>query len=112
MIIAIEIILAVAAITGLVLAGKHSKGNKPPLAMGLTHGLVAAVGLILLIVAIVQGSTGTAITTALVLLVISALGGFVLLSIRVRGKNLPKPLMAIHGLIAVVGYLFLLIGVR
>jgi FtsH-binding integral membrane protein len=112
MIITAEIILAVAALVGLMLAVKHMRGNKPPLAVGLTHGLVGAVGLILLIVAMVQGTTGSAITIALVLLVISALGGFVLLSIRTRGKNLPRPLIAIHGLAAVAGYIVLLVGVR
>ncbi len=112
MIITVEVILALAAVGGIILAVRNLQQHQPPLAAGLAHGVIGAIGLVLLIVAMVKGTSGGAAITALVLLLISAIGGFVLLSLRTRGKSLPKPLMSIHGLAAIIGYLVLLIGVK
>ncbi|MEX2104461.1 MAG: hypothetical protein WD907_03905, partial [Bacilli bacterium] len=75
------------------------------------HGGVAATGLVLLIIAVLQGATGTLPLTALVLFVIAALGGFVLFAFHLRGRQLPKGLIYVHGLLAVVAEVLLIVAI-
>ncbi len=45
----------------------------------------------------------------IVLFVLAALGGFALLSFHLRGKPLPTPVTIIHGLVAAVGLVLLIV---
>src|SRR4051812_31100781 len=109
---AAAIVLGIAALGGVALAGIRLSGTpRPPTWMALVHGAVAAVGLVLLIyVAMTTTLPGLALT-ALGVLVLAALGGAALfLGFHLRGKALPIPLVLGHGLIAATGYLLLLIS--
>jgi membrane protease YdiL (CAAX protease family) len=105
------VLFAVAALGGLIMAGTRLRGSNPPLALALIHGAVAAAGLVALIVAVVHASAGTSLPRiALALFVVAALGGFVLFATHLRKKNIPVPLMLIHAVVAVGGFVTLLIG--
>jgi hypothetical protein len=49
------------------------------------------------------------LTLVIALFVIAALGGFVLLSFHLRGKPLPTGLAVVHGLVAAVALVLLIV---
>ena len=79
--------------------------------LAVGHGLLAAAGLVVLIVAVVGGSTGNLLIASLTLFVIAALGGFALFSFHLRRLRLPTPVVLIHGLVAVIAFVLLLIKI-
>jgi hypothetical protein len=107
------IVLGVAALGGLTLAGMRLSGRpRPPTWMALGHGAVAAAGLGLLIYAAVgtAGIPGLA-QIALGVFVLAALGGAVLFfGFHLREQALPIPLVLGHGLVAVTAYVLLLVS--
>lgn len=105
------VLFAVAALGGITLATLHLRQRGLPMALAIGHGLLAAAGLVLLIVAVVGGSMGNLLVTSLALFVIAALGGFALLSFHLRRLRLPTPVVLIHGLVAVVAFVLLLIRI-
>jgi hypothetical protein len=60
--------------------------------------------------AVVQGIGGSQARTALIILLVAALGGFFLLSFHIRKQNHPRAVIVLHALIAVIGVLALLAG--
>lgn len=101
-------LFAVAALFGLYLISRVFGGRLPPWPAAIMHGLLAASGLlILLYAAFIVGGAPFPVTVAAVLLVVAALGGFVLVSFHARQQVPPKPLAAIHALAAVAGFLTL-----
>ena len=105
------VLFAVAALGGITLATLHFRHKGLPLALALGHGLLAAAGLVILIVAVVGGSTGNLVIVSLALFVIAALGGFALFSFHLRRQPLPTPVVLIHGLVAVVAFVLLLVKI-
>jgi hypothetical protein len=106
------ILFALAAVFGLTMAVLHFKGQTPPKPMqALAHGVFAASGLAVLLVAVLQTGAEGARGAALGLFLVAALGGFALLSFHLRGRALPNGLVAGHGLIAVIAFLTLLYAV-
>lgn len=103
------VLFAVAALGGLLMASGHFRGHTPPKpALAALHGVFAAAGLVVLLLAVINIGTGGAPTIALVLFALAALGGFFLLSFHLRGRPLPGGLIGAHGLLAVVAFLVLL----
>jgi len=112
MLVVAAVLFALAALGGIILATLHLKKNDAPVSLALVHGLAAAVGLVLLIIVVTQmPSTGLA-GVALVIFLIAALGGFVLFAMHLTRKPLPRGLIFVHGLAAVVAFVLLLIGLR
>ena len=104
------LIFAVAAIVGLTMALAVFQGRLPPIASAITHGALAATGLVLLIVAVCHGAVGPA-RWALGFFLVAALGGFTLvLAYHARKKNLPANFVVGHATLAVIGLLLLLAG--
>jgi hypothetical protein len=103
------VLFAIAALGGATLATMHFKGRMPlPMPLALLHGLLAASGLVLLIIAaLTQPGFGGLALAALVIFVIAALGGFYLFAHHLRGQRLPSPVVLIHGGAAVVAFLAL-----
>jgi len=111
MIVAI-VLFAVAALGGLYMAVVRLRGaERPPTGIALLHGALAAAGLIVLIVAVADGSAPAAARTALVIFIVAALGGFYLFAQHLSKKALPIPVVVIHALVAVVGFVILLVAV-
>lgn len=105
------ILFAVAALGGLVLAVKHFGGAELPMPVSILHGLLAACGLVVLVLLFVQSEAPGYLTYSLLVMVVAALGGFFLFSFHLRGKRAPTPVVAIHGLAAVVGFVLLALAV-
>jgi hypothetical protein len=106
------ILFAIAALGGATMAFMHFKGRTPPpLALAALHGILAATGLIVLLLAVMKAGTGGTPGIALGLFVLAALGGFGLLSFHLRGRALPNGLVIGHGLLAVAGFAVLLAAV-
>jgi hypothetical protein len=102
-------LFAIAAVGGVAMALLHFRGRTPPRpALAAIHGVFAASGLIVLLLAVMQlGASGGA-GIALGLFLVAALGGFALLTFHLRGRALPSGLVAGHGLLAVAGFVVLL----
>jgi DMSO reductase anchor subunit len=98
---------ALAAILGMILLSYILRGKETPKGMALTHGPLAAIGLILLLVYTFNHRPGPVEST--VLLVIAAIGGIIVFARDITNKPVPKWLAIVHGLVAVAGFLFLLL---
>ena len=105
------VLFALAALGGVTMAVIRFRGaERPPTALALAHGALAAAGLIALIVAVMGATPGLG-RTALLVLIVAALGGFFLFAMHMQKKALPIPLMVVHALVAVVGFLILIAAV-
>jgi hypothetical protein len=105
------VLFGIAAVGGLVLAGIRFSGQPyPPLALALVHGLFAASGLVALILAITQVGAPDLAKVSLVVFLMAAAGGFVLISKHLRKLALPKALVVVHALAALVAFTLLLVA--
>ncbi|GER00321.1 hypothetical protein JCM17845_09440 [Iodidimonas gelatinilytica] len=102
------IAFAIAAVGGIVLASYVLRDKFAPWALSMLHAALGAVGLILLIALMVQGSTAQAVLIGFALLLIAALGGFFLASFHLRKHLPPKAVVIIHAGVAVAGFLVIL----
>jgi hypothetical protein len=106
------VLFGLAAVGGVYMAAVRFRGaDRPPTAIALVHGAAAAAGLIALIVAVVGMAEPGLARTALVVFIVAALGGFYLFAQHMQSKALPIPVVVVHGLIAVVGFVILLVAV-
>jgi len=99
------IIFALAALGGLYLAGHVLRDKFAPWSVSLLHAGLGAVGLILLVAAIVQGGASQGVLIGFVTLLVAALGGFFLASFHLRKKLAPKIVVVVHAAVAVAGFL-------
>lgn len=106
------VLFAVAAVGGLVMAAVRITGNRnPPAWLAMLHGLLAAAGLTLLLFAQFTIGLPRYALWALILLVIAAIGGlFLNLAFQEKRELLPKPVVYIHALIAVIGFILLIVA--
>jgi hypothetical protein len=105
------LLLVIAAAGGLVMAGMRFAGDRqPPASLAMLHGFLAAAALTLLLYAAATvGLPGMALA-ALVLLLVAA-GGGVILNLNYHWKQIPLPkwLIVVHALAAIVGFVLLLV---
>ena len=101
-----------AALGGLLMAGVRFMGKRnPPPWIAMLHGLLAGAGLTLLDYAAFTSTIPATATLALVLFVLAALGGLVLnLNYEWNRRLLPAPLLVVHALVAVSGFVLLLVA--
>jgi glucose uptake protein GlcU len=105
------ILFAVAAVAGLTMAIMHFRGTTPPkTVLAVLHGLFAASGLVVLLLALIKAGFGGKPGIAFGLLVVAALGGFALVGSHVQKKPLPSGLVVGHALLAVAGFVTLLVA--
>lgn len=106
------VLFGLAALGGLTLAGIRLGGApRPPTWMALGHGAVAATGVLLLIYAAVTTGLPPLAQYALGAFVLAAAGGlFIFLRFHQRGLELPLPFIAGHALVAVTGFVLLLMA--
>jgi hypothetical protein len=106
------VLFALAAVGGVVLAAIRFSGKPyPPLALAVVHGVFAASALIALIVAVANAAAPSLAKIALVLFLVAAVGGFVLFFKHLQKAELPRGLIIVHALIAIVAFV-LLLGAR
>jgi hypothetical protein len=103
-------VLTLAVAAGSVLALWHLRSvSRPPLVVGLAHGLTGAAGLAILLLSLrgpargVDAGVGSFGTIAAILFAAALLAGAALLLLRRKGM-----VMAIHAGIAITGYVLLL----
>lgn len=97
------IVFVIAALGGLVMAMKILKGKFAPWPLSLLHAALGATGLVLLLLAVFNGSADSRVMAALGILVVAALGGFYLASLHGREKIAPKAVVFVHAGVAVAG---------
>ncbi len=102
------IIFALAALSGLTLAMMHIRRRGAPISLALLHGLVAAMGLAVLVLAMVKAHLGGLVAVSVMLFALAALGGIALFSIHLQARPLPVALIILHGLVAIVAFAVLL----
>lgn len=104
------VLLAISALGGLVMAGIRFAGQPhPPIALAMLHGFLAAAAVTLLLYAAATVGLPSMALTALVLFLVAA-GGGVILNLHYHWKNiaLPKWLVVVHAVVAVLGFVLLL----
>lgn len=102
------VILAITAVGGLVLAAQVLRGRLAPWMISVIHALLGASGLALLLVTLTQGNTPQRFLFGFALLLVAALGGFLLASFHLRQKLPPKAIVIVHAGVAIAGFLTLL----
>lgn len=107
------VVLTLSAVGGATMAVIRFGGKPhPPIWLAMLHGFLSAAAVTLLLYASFTTGLPRLANVALVLFVVAAFGGVVLnLNFHWRAIPLPKWLVLVHALIAVVGYLCLLAAV-
>ncbi|WP_243369953.1 hypothetical protein [Geotalea sp. SG265] len=105
------ILFALAAVGGAVMAALRLGGRElPPTGLAMLHGILAAAGLITLIVTIVGNVVPTLAVASLIGFIIAALGGFTLFFLfHLKKRALPIPIMLVHATVAVISFILLLV---
>lgn len=108
------VLFTLAALGGLSMAAVRFGANcNPPAWLAMGHGVLAAAGLTLLVFAAFTSTLPALAKIAAVLLVGAAIGGaFMNLAFHWQHKLLPKSMVAGHALLAVTGYVLLLMAIR
>ena len=98
---------ALAAILGMFLLSFVLKGKETPKAVVFTHGPLAVIGVVLLIVYAFERPPGP--MESIIIFLIAAAGGLMMIARDLTGKAIPKWLAVLHGLLAVSGFILLLV---
>ena len=101
------LLLALAAVSGLALAGiRFCTDRSSPPWLAKLHGFAAVAALTLLLLGWARGELPRAVSVALPLLLLAAVGGVVLnLGYHARRSALPEWLVFLHMSVAFVGFL-------
>jgi branched-subunit amino acid transport protein AzlD len=100
-------LFALGAIIGMYLLAFILQKKETPKFVAFIHGIFVAAALVLLIV---YNLKHPGLMESIVLFIVAALGGLVLIVRDLTGKPIPKWLAITHGLIAVAGFVFLLVA--
>jgi hypothetical protein len=103
-------LFAIAAIVGLIILKNWLTSATTSRAVVYAHGIFAAAGLVLLFVYFLKNGEQN-IKTSLILFLVAAMAGFYMFFQDLKGKFSPTWLAVVHGLVAVVGFVFLLMAV-
>jgi hypothetical protein len=101
-------LFALAALLGVVLISYVLRSKETPKAVAFIHGPLAAIALVILIVYSINNDR--MFIASIVLFVLAALGGIILFIKDLKGKPLPQWLAIVHGLVAVAGFVVLLMN--
>lgn len=107
------VLLSLAALGGVVMAGiRFSQNMNPPSWLAMLHGLLAGAAATLLLFAYFTVGLPVLACWALLMLLIAAAGGVCLnLAYHAKLIPLPKPIVIVHGGLAVAAYVLLLMAV-
>lgn len=102
-------LFVVGVLIALSLAAKHLKSIPVSIPAALSHGVFAAAGLVLFALAAMEKGMTVLSKASLTLFVVAALGGVLLFVFHLKGKKLPPPLIFLHAIVAVCGFVLLLL---
>ncbi len=100
-------LFALGALMGMYLLAMVLQSKETPKFVTVLHGLFVAVALVMLIIYSVND--GPDVTASIILFIMAAMGGAVLVYRNITAKKIPKWLAIAHGLLAVTGFVILLI---
>lgn len=103
-------LFALAAILGLSILIKWLGKKDASRGVVYSHGIVAAIALVLLVVYAIQHPAAFP-KVSIVLFVLAALGGFYMFFNDLKKKNSPLSVAVVHGLLAIGGFVALLLFV-
>jgi glucose uptake protein GlcU len=110
--IAAAILFAIAALGGMIMAMIRFSGRDyPPAFLAVVHGVFAAAGIVTLLVAALAPGVALTIRIALILFIGAAIGGFSLVYYHAQSRPLPISYVGVHGLVAVVAFIILIVGI-
>lgn len=101
------LLFAAAALLGIYLLSFILRNKETPKKVAFTHGPLAALGLVLLIIYSLTHQPAPIIS--LVIFILAAMGGSMLLYRDLTGKPIPKWMAIGHGVTALIGFVFLII---
>ena len=104
-------LFAIAAAGGLTLVIMRFSGRGLPWPVVIAHGVFAASGLVALIINVFSDTRNFLMNLALLLFLVAAIGGFTLLNFHLRKEKQPKSLIFIHGAVAIVSYILLIVSI-
>lgn len=112
LLVTVVVLFTVAALGGIAMAAiRLGGGNNPPAWLAMLHGMLGAAGLTLLAFAMFTASLPGTATIGGLLILLAALGGaYMNLAFHWHGRLLPKGLVFGHALLAVAGYVLLLLS--
>ena len=100
------ILFAIAALFGLYLLSYILTNKNTPKGVAITHGQIATVGLILLIIYAFLYSPKPIVS--IIIFILAALGGLLLMFKDITGKPIPKWMALGHGITALIGIIVLI----
>ena len=103
-------LFALAAVIGLIILKNWLTAGHTPRTVVYAHGIFAAIALVLLVVYFLSHPAGS-LRTSLILFVVAAVAGFYMFFQDLQGKFSPVWLAVLHGIVAVSGFVFLLLMV-
>ena len=101
-------LFAIAAVIGLLILKNWLTSANTSRTVVYAHGIFAAVALVLLFVQSLQ-NPASHLRTSLIFFVVAAIGGFYMFVRDLKGKFSPTWLAVTHALLAVSGFIFLLL---
>lgn len=99
-------IFGMVAIAGMYLLSLILRNKQTPKAVTIIHGLFAVLGVVLLIIYCFKYNTDPLIS--IVVFAVASVSGVMLNYRDITGKKVPKWFAIAHGLVAIVGFAFLL----
>ena len=114
LLVTVIVLFTVGALGGLAMAAiRFGTARNPPAWLAMLHGMLGAAGLTLLVFAVFAAEVPPMATLSAVLMLVAAAGGaFMNLVYHWHGRLLPKGLLVGHAVLAVAGYVALLMAVR
>lgn len=109
MLITAIVLFIISAILGLFVLIALLRNKTTPKPAVFIHGPIALLALILLITYAVIKGTSPLLMTSIALFILAALGGLALFTIDMRKKPIPKLLAILHPVIAVAGFIVLMV---
>jgi hypothetical protein len=104
------ILFLIAAVFGVIIASAILRNQPTPKPLVFIHGILGAAALAIVVIYVIQHADRNPMVS-LILLIIAALGGFVLFARDLTKKPGPFVLVIIHALVAVAGVLGLILFV-
>lgn len=100
-------IFGMTAIAGMYLLSLILRNKETPKGIAFIHGVLAVIALVLLIIFSINNPEGPIVS--IVIFVIAALGGLMLIYKDLTKEKVPVWLGIVHGVTAVVGFIFLIV---
>jgi hypothetical protein len=95
---------------GAAFAVLEQRGRTLPLKLSVWHGLAGVAAIVLLVMQAVAHPGNHPLNVAIVVFILTALGGLLLFAFRASRQRLPLAMVLLHGLFAVAGLTLLFAG--